>query len=93
MTTVYLLAALLAGYGLGRWQPYTRLGDWVAWEVHLHIDRWTTRPRQLVLAALLLITDPRRTLRAWRHRHDPPPPRSPAMQVPPPYRPEGEEAR
>ncbi|MFD5899100.1 hypothetical protein [Streptomyces sp. NPDC060366] len=71
MTAAVILAALAAGYGLGRWQPWRRLGDWANWELRFHLDRWATRPRQAVLAALLLATDPVRTARAWRHRSDP----------------------
>ncbi|QKN87635.1 hypothetical protein SEA_CUMBERBATCH_52 [Streptomyces phage Cumberbatch] len=77
---VAVLAALIAGYGLGRWQPYDRLAEWANWELRFHLDRWTSRPRQAALFALLLLTDPVGTVRAWRHRHDPPPPKSPPLR-------------
>lgn len=72
LTAVVAAAALLVGYGLGRWRPWMRLGDWANWQVRFHLDRWTTRPRQVVLFGLLLATDPAHTIHAWRHRHDPP---------------------
>ncbi|MGV9803901.1 hypothetical protein ACWDTP_38270 [Mycobacterium sp. NPDC003449] len=74
-----LLAAavlLAAGYALGRIRPWDRLATWANWEVRFHLDRWATRPRQTALFVLLLMTDPIGTVRAWRHRHDPPAPRS-----------------
>ncbi|WP_098007891.1 hypothetical protein [Streptomyces sp. sk226] len=76
------LAALAAGYGLGRWQPWMRLGDWANWQLRFHLGRWnTTRPRQAVLFVLLLATDPINTVQAWRHRKDPPPPKSPPVRL------------
>ncbi|MFD5031684.1 hypothetical protein ACFWM0_14900 [Streptomyces sp. NPDC058405] len=75
------VAVLAAGYGLGRWRPWMRLGDWADWQLRFHLDRWTSRPRQAVLFGLLLATDPVRTVRAWRHRHDPPPPLGPAVRI------------
>ncbi|MGX9921766.1 hypothetical protein ACWIG4_18150 [Streptomyces sp. NPDC002248] len=81
MTAALLLAALVAGYGLGRWRPWMRFGDWANWEMRFHLDRYTTRPRQALLFAALLATDTRETVRAWRHRHDPPPPREPAPTI------------
>ncbi|MEV1040511.1 hypothetical protein AB0J01_28255 [Streptomyces sp. NPDC050204] len=87
MTTVLVaLAALAVGYGLGRWQPYVRLAEWANWQLRLSLHRWTSRPRQAVLFVLLLVTDPVRTVRAWRGRHDPPPPKAPSTgfrEVPP----------
>ncbi|MGW1468471.1 hypothetical protein ACWCPT_29515 [Streptomyces sp. NPDC002308] len=79
MTAVLIAAvALAAGYGLGRWRPWLRLGDWANWELRFHLDRWNgTRPRQAALVVLLLATDPVGTIRTWRHRHDPPPPPAP----------------
>ncbi|QKW31531.1 hypothetical protein HUT11_35580 (plasmid) [Streptomyces seoulensis] len=75
------MALLAAGYGLGRLQPYARLAHWANWQLRFHLDRWTSKPRQAVLLALLLVTDPVNTVYAWRHRHDPPPRRSPAVKV------------
>lgn len=75
-----VLAALVAGYGFGRWQPWMRLGDWTAWQLRFHLHKWDrTRPRLTALFVLLLATDPVRAVRAWRHRHDPPPARGPAL--------------
>jgi hypothetical protein len=77
-----LAAVLAAGYGLGRWRPWYRLGDWVDWQLRFRLNRWSSRPRQAALLVLLLATDPAFAVRSWRHRHDPPPPRSPAIRVP-----------
>ncbi|MFD8899835.1 hypothetical protein [Streptomyces ardesiacus] len=75
------LGLLAAGYALGRYRPYQRLGDWADWQLRFHLDRWTSRPRQAVLFGLLLVTDPVHTINAWRHRNDPPPRRSPAVRI------------
>ncbi|MFH9426436.1 hypothetical protein [Streptomyces sp. NPDC017529] len=84
MTIAFAVAAALAaGYGIGRWQPYNRLSDWANWQLRFHLGRWSSRPRQAVLFFLLLITDPVRTVHAWRHRNDPPHPRSPALAFAP----------
>jgi hypothetical protein len=53
----------------------------VNWELRFHLNRWDSRPRQAVLFALLLITDPINTISAWRHRKDPPPPQAPAPKI------------
>ncbi|MFJ2110569.1 hypothetical protein ACIOEX_01350 [Streptomyces sp. NPDC087850] len=75
------VAALAAGYGLGRWRPWVRLGDWADWQLRFYLDRWASRPRQAVLFGLLLATDPARTVHAWRHRADPPQPLAPAPRI------------
>ena len=72
-------AFTLFGYTIGRVRPYAKLADWTNWQLRFHIDHWVTRPRQAALFTLLLLTDTRNTLHAWRHRKDPPKPRSPAM--------------
>ncbi|MEW2393150.1 hypothetical protein AB0933_32795 [Streptomyces venezuelae] len=77
------LALLAAGYALGRFRPYARLADWANWQVRFHLGRWSSRPRQAVLFTLLLISDPTHTVDAWRHRRDPRPSRSPAVQFDP----------
>ncbi|MDK0525084.1 hypothetical protein [Streptomyces sp. ML-6] len=79
--TLAVLAALIAGYGLGRWQPYGRLAEWTNWQLRFHLGRWTSRPRQATLFALLMLTDPVGTLHAWRHRYDPPLPKSPPLHI------------
>ncbi|MCT2591112.1 hypothetical protein LHJ74_14540 [Streptomyces sp. N2-109] len=83
-------AALAAGYVLGRIRPARRASDW-AWctirrsAVTRNTWRWwATQPVFGVEIVLLLATRPRATVRAWRHRHDPPPPRSPAVSFPSP---------
>ena len=81
ITAAAALGLLAAGYALGRIRPYDRLADWADWQLRFHLDRWVSRPRQLALFLLLLITDPPRTIHAWRHRKDPPPPRSPAVRI------------
>lgn len=88
MLTALTAAALLAaGYTLGRCRPWRRASDWAWWNVGVGKPRWTRRQvcwwlAQGVFAieiAGALVTRPRLTLRVWRHRHDPPPPRSPVM--------------
>jgi hypothetical protein len=75
------IALLAVGYVLGRLRPYQRLGDWADWQLRFHLDRWTSRPRRAALFSLLLITDPVPAIDVWRHRKDPPTPRSPATQI------------
>ncbi|MFD5900981.1 hypothetical protein ACFWHG_05715 [Streptomyces microflavus] len=66
-----VLAALVAGYGLGRYRPWMHLGDWANWQLRFHLARWDqTRLRLTTLFVLLLATDPVNTIRAWRHRND-----------------------
>lgn len=79
MVWLLIVVALAVGYALGRTRPYDRLADWTNWQLRFGIDRWVSRPRQVVLFTLLLLTDTRRTVHAWRHRKDPEPPQSPAM--------------
>ncbi|MFJ3043653.1 hypothetical protein [Streptomyces tendae] len=79
--TAAALVLVAAGYALGRYRPYQRLGNWANWQLRFHLNRWTSRPRQAALFGLLLLTDPVRTVNAWRHRKDPPPRRSPAVRI------------
>lgn len=74
------LTLVAAGYGLGRTRPYATLADWTNWQLRFHLDWWTGRPRQAVLFTLLLLTDTRRTIHAWRHRKDRESERAPAMK-------------
>ncbi|MEU1800849.1 hypothetical protein [Streptomyces sp. NPDC019937] len=78
------VAAVLftAGYALGRWRPARRASDWANWKkYHLAARRqgpvwWTV---WLVLSAeniTWLVAHPTQGAHAWRHRNDPPPPRS-----------------
>lgn len=88
MTTLMLLTVLLAGYGLGRIRPAHRASDWA---IRLAGRRpavtrrdyrwWLAQPVYAAQIIVLLATQPRTTLRAWRTRNDPPPPRSPAVRV------------
>ncbi|NUS25078.1 MAG: hypothetical protein HOV92_12760 [Streptomyces sp.] len=88
MTALELAAAaalLAAGYGIGRYRPAHRASDWANWQ------RWGKRPTGLRYAAVFVllsaenlgwtITHPAQAARAWKHRNDPPPPRSPAPEV------------
>lgn len=82
-----VLAALSAGYGLGRWQPLHRASDWANWR------RWGKRPAGLRFAAMYvvlsaenigwLLAHPVRGWEAWQRRHDPPPPLAPPVRIRP----------
>ncbi|MDT0377297.1 hypothetical protein RM572_00715 [Streptomyces sp. DSM 42041] len=77
-----VLAALATGYLLGRLRPLDRLDTWV-WRQLTFRKKWTrARPRQAVLLAVHALVRPAATVHIWRHRHDPPTPRSPAITVP-----------
>lgn len=73
------LAAAMIGYLIGRTRPAHSSSDWTHWQVYgRRIPRWSWRwwicqPMFAVEIALLLVTQPRRTARAWRTRNDPPP--------------------
>lgn len=77
-------AAVLAGYGIGRYRPGHRASNWANWRqydrtIRRHSPRWWAR--WLVLSAEnigWLIAHPVQGWHAWQHRNDPPPPRSPA---------------
>ncbi|MFE6225450.1 hypothetical protein [Streptomyces sp. NPDC057854] len=80
--------ALAAGYLTGRIRPGHRASDWAHWLTYRQnpVTRreWRWWAAQAVFAveiAALLATHPRRTLHNWRHRNDPPPPRSPAPRI------------
>lgn len=77
--TLAALFLLAVGYLAGRIRPYAWLGDWTNDQLRFHIDRWVSRPQQAALFTLLLATDTRRTVHAWRHRKDPEPQKAPAM--------------
>jgi hypothetical protein len=78
MTALVVLAALAAGYGIGRYRPARRASNWANWQ------RYGTRPtgaRYAAMYAVLsaeniswLLTHPVRGWHAWQHRNDPPPP-------------------
>lgn len=79
--------ALTAGYLLGRARLGHRASDWAHWLMYgRRLTRrdwqwWVAQPVFAVEIAAVLIAHPRRTIHAWRHRNDPPPPRSPAPQI------------
>ncbi|MEU8623258.1 hypothetical protein [Streptomyces sp. NPDC048669] len=85
MITLATLAALVAGYGLGRYRPAHRTSDWANWQ------RYGKRPSGarywatfIVLSAEnigWLITHPVKGWAAWQHRNDPPPPLSPPVRI------------
>lgn len=81
------LALLAAGYTIGRYRPAQRLSDWAHWQTYS-----TRQPRRnarwwavwTVLSAEnlgWLVAHPRQGWEAWKHRNDPPPPRSPAVRI------------
>ena len=85
MIWLYAIVALAVGYLLGRARLGHRVSQWAAW--------WSvgTRPTGLRFAAMWtvlsaenigwLIAHPIKGWHAWQHRNDPPPPRSPAVQI------------
>jgi hypothetical protein len=84
-----IAAAVLASYGIGRYQPGRRASDWANSRqydrtIRRHSTRWWAR--WLVLSAEnigWLIAHPVQGWHAWQHRNDPPPPLSPAPQFDP----------
>ena len=91
LTTIAATAAvaLPAGYLLGRYQPLRRVSDWVNWQkydqsMHRHSARWWAVFVVLSVENLVwLIGHPVQGWDAWKHRNDPPPPRSPAPKIDP----------
>lgn len=77
-----IVAALTAGYALGRVRPLGRLDTWV-WRQLAFGGSWLrgSKPRQAVLLAAHALVRPAATWNIWRHRHDPPPRRSPAPTI------------
>jgi hypothetical protein len=81
---VALAAGLAAGYVTGRVQPARRVSDWANWkkydsQLRSHRARWWAV--FVVLSAenlIWLLIHPVQGWHAWKHRNDPPPPRSPA---------------
>ncbi|HEY5835038.1 hypothetical protein [Streptomyces sp.] len=73
------VAALAAGYVLGRVRPWDRLDTWV-WRQFTFGGPWVrSKPRQVVLLAAHALARPATTWDIWRRRNDPKPPqRSPA---------------
>ncbi|MFJ9427973.1 hypothetical protein [Streptomyces sp. NPDC101249] len=78
------LAAVLAaaaGYAAGRLRPWVRLGEWANWQLRFDLARWDTRPRSAVLAAALIVTDPRGMRDAYRNRRRDPEPAPAPVRV------------
>ena len=86
-TPAIVLLALALGYLLGRARLGHRASDWAHWLMYgRRLTRrdwqwWAAQPVFAVEIAAILIAHPRRTIHNWRHRNDPPPPRSPAPQI------------
>lgn len=87
LIAILITAVLAAGHVLGRWRPARRASDW-AWCTIRRRDVtrstwrwWATQPVFAVEIALLFAARPRATVRAWRHRNDPPPSRSAPVRI------------
>jgi hypothetical protein len=80
-------AVLAAGYGIGRYRPAHRASEWAAWQSvgtrpARHSARWWAMFTVLSAENIgWLIAHPVKGARAWKHRNDPPPPRSPAPEI------------
>jgi len=90
VTTLEMAAAaalLTAGYAVGRYRPARRASDWANWQrydrsVRRHSARWWVRWTVLSAENIgWLIAHPIQGWHAWKHRNDPPPPRSPAPKI------------
>ncbi|MEU1078182.1 hypothetical protein ABZ404_36955 [Streptomyces sp. NPDC005878] len=72
MPVALTLAALAAGYLLGRTRPWDHLDTWV-WRRIAFGGTWTQSRWQTYLTfAVHTVVRPRKTWNAWRHRHDAP---------------------
>jgi hypothetical protein len=81
VTTTLLLAALAFGYAIGRLRPWDRLDTWV-WRRVTFGGTWTrSKPQQILTIAAHIVVRPLVSLDIWRHRHDPPPRKSPPVRV------------
>jgi hypothetical protein len=87
--TAAALGLLAAGYALGRIRPARRASDWANWQkydqtMRRHSTRWWAVFVVLSVENLVwLVAHPVQGWDAWKHRNDPPPPRSPAVQIRP----------
>ena len=87
MIWLAFVAALAAGFALGRARLGHRASDWAAWQLY---GKRPTGPRwwlgYIVRSAENvggLLAHPVKGWHAWQHRNDPPPPRSPAPVIDP----------
>lgn len=88
MSALAVCAAVVLGYLIGRTRPAHRALDWANWQ-----SVGTRRPTGLRYAAVWallsaeniawLALHPVQGWHAWKHRNDPPPPRSPATTYDP----------
>lgn len=83
ITIFTILALPFLGYAVGRYRPLHRATTWAAWQRHdPHLAGWRKTAVWLLLSAEnlgWLLLHPVRGWRAWQKRHDPHPPRSPAL--------------
>lgn len=75
LAVVIAVAALVAGYVLGRARPAQRLHAW-NWDRTIH-GAAPSRGDQVLFVAL----NPSKTLRAWKRRNEPERGRAPAPQI------------
>jgi len=75
-TAVWIVLAVAAGYGIGRWQPAHRTSQWAAWQ---SVGKRPTGLRYWAVWTVLsvenvgwLIAHPVQGWHAWKHRNDPP---------------------
>lgn len=80
-----LITALAVGYLLGRARLGHRASDWANWQ---SVGTRSTGLRYAVMWTVLsvenigwLLAHPLKGMHAWKHRNDPPPPRSPAVAI------------
>lgn len=84
MIWLVITTAALTGYAIGHYRPGHRMSDWAAWQsagkqpARHSIRWWAVFTVLSVDTACWLITHPAQGWNAWKHRNDPPPPRSPA---------------
>lgn len=86
MTALAVLAALAAGYGLGRYRPAHRTSDWAyrqMWAKHrpTGLRYWAMYTVNSAENIGWLITHPVQGWDAWKHRNDPPTPPSPPVRI------------
>lgn len=81
MLAAAVLAALAAGYILGRVRPWDRLGTWV-WRRFTFMGAWTqSKPQTALTIAAHVLVRPRTSYDIWRRRNDPQlPERAPALR-------------